>query len=234
MIAIASGALLAVAKRAAARAGSSTDDAVVATLFAAFAVEAWVNELLYRVRTARDSEVIGPLERLQPLIRSARLEERGTSLLTRVDVMGTVLQGGGWTLGQQPYQDLALLMEIRNSVVHQRPETTLIDVYEDAAGAFQFRQEKLAPLGERLVAAKVIQRPAGGAIAPVLSLLQQPVVARWSVGVSVAVIRAVAGLLPPGGWQTLALLSVNDLVDDVASGGADGSSGAAVNLDSSS
>lgn len=123
---LSAGFLLAAAGRAASRRDNHADDAVVATLFSALAVESWINEVLFKVRKAADNELLGNLKHLKPLIAACRLEDRTTSLIARLDVIGVALTGKGPEWGKAPFQEFDLLLDVRNSLVHLRPEVLQI------------------------------------------------------------------------------------------------------------
>jgi hypothetical protein len=196
-----SGAIRAVARRATEASTYHGDNSLIATVFSAFGFEAWVNELLHNVRHTAEPYRLSPLDRLHPMIAAARLQERSTSLRTRLDVIGTVVQGEGWTLGKAPFQDLGLLLDIRNELAHVRPEMTSVDIYEDDGGAFHFHQERLTPIGERLVQAKVVQRPKTSDITPLLRQLQDQNVGAWACRTVRASIAAVRALAPGSAWE---------------------------------
>ena len=201
MMTVSSGALLAVAKRAADATPYHGDNPLIAALFGAFGLEAWVNELLHRVRHTTEPYRLAPLDRLYPMIAAARLQERTTSLRTRIDVIGTVVRGDTWTLGTQPFQDLDLLLDIRNELAHVRPEMTPIDVYEDDEGNFHIRQERLAKLGERLVQSKIVTRPRPSEITPLLRLLQEQSVGVWAYKTAHDSILAIRAFAEGSTWE---------------------------------
>ena len=201
MMTISSGALLSVARRATEASTYHGDNPLIATIFSAFGFEAWVNELLTNVRLTAEPYRLAPLDRLYPMIAAARLQERSTSLRTRLDVIGTVVQGEGWTLGRPPFQDLDLLLDIRNELAHVRPEMTPIDIYEDDQGNLHIRQQQLARIGERMVQAKIVARPSPSHITPLLRLLQDQGVGLWAYQTARATIAAVRALTTGGAWE---------------------------------
>jgi hypothetical protein len=207
-----SGRLLDIARKASSREPADPDSSLVATLFSAFGAEAWINELLYRVRTSRPEECVGNLAQLQPLIRAARLEERATGTITKYDVIGASLALETWDRGVQPFQDFDLLLEVRNFIVHQKPEATFIDVYQDADARFMLVQPKLGGIAERLVSRGIVDRPLTSALTPALALVQRSEVGIWAYAASCQFIVSMVRLLPPGGWWKLATLGLEDVV----------------------
>jgi len=201
MITLSSGALLSVARRAAEATTYHGDNPLIATVFSAFGIEAWVNELLHQVRHTAEPYRLAPLDRLYPMIAAARLQERSTSLRTRLDVIGTVVRGDGWNLGQQPFQDLDLLLDVRNELAHVRPDMTLVDMYEDDNGNLHMRQEELAKIAERLVQANIVSRPSASDITPLLRLLQERSVGTWAYRTARASIAAVRSFATGTEWE---------------------------------
>jgi hypothetical protein len=198
--------------RAAELGRNHTDDALIATVFAAFGAEAWLNELLWHVKTARKEVLIGRLQDLARLIGPARLEERTTGTVAKYEVIGTLLAGSSWNRGRQPFQDFDLLLDVRNAIAHQRPETLLVDVYEDASGAFSFRQEEIDKVARRLVERGVIAKPDKDVITSALALFQQPAVGRWAIATACAFIADITMYMPAGGWRSQLLLGIEDLI----------------------
>lgn len=97
--------------------GAQTD-ALVALVFAALAVEGFVNELgeLVADEFYWDSRVTPNLSGLAHAFAAVETE-RG-SLELKLHVIRIALQGSSWPPGEAPFQDLVLLVRLRNALVH--------------------------------------------------------------------------------------------------------------------
>ena len=98
---------------------------VVAAIFQSVAfVEALINELL---KDAADNQP-GYLAKVEPAILQGLAaywdtDEGYAKILSKYQVALVVARCPPLNSGQQPYQDMALLLELRNLLVHFRPET---------------------------------------------------------------------------------------------------------------
>lgn len=130
------GSMFAIARESCARACAATDaarshvdhDPLVAIVFAAAAAEALMNE----IGELADRPLIDP-SRLEPpavrnlvsLLADAETSRETTTL--KFLLAKLALTGQSYERGSNPYQDLALLMELRNSLVHLKSEVTELD-----------------------------------------------------------------------------------------------------------
>ena len=96
---------------------SGRADAIVAMLFSAATLEAFIGEFAERAHnTGSDTakhiaDVLG------------ELEENRASLRVKFLVLSELLGKRAYTKGSQPYQDFDLLINIRNTIVHMKPES---------------------------------------------------------------------------------------------------------------
>jgi hypothetical protein len=190
----------------------SAEDSLFGTVFAALGLEAWVNEFLYVLQTTPEAERHPPLDRLYPMITAANLQERGTSLTTKLSVTCAALTGNQLDWGSQPWQDVTLLIDIRNFIVHQRPEVTPIDIRDYGEDGLLVYQEKLHNLGERLVSRKIVERPDRSVVTAAMSLVTKPPVAPWAVTTSAKAITSVLHWLPPSSWPRFITVGLQGLV----------------------
>jgi hypothetical protein len=91
---------------------------LIAILFSAAALEGFVNELI------EDFQYQEPLDdRIRALsVVCGEIDERNAQLGLKIQVIATGLQGKPFDPGVQPFQDFALLMRIRNLIMHARPQ----------------------------------------------------------------------------------------------------------------
>jgi len=115
------------------RDGAQTD-ALVAIVFAALAVEAFVNEFgeLVADEFYWDSRVTPDLSGLAHAF-SALETERG-SLELKLHVVRIALQGSPWSPGEGSFQELTLLLRLRNALVHLKLDVRTGDTESPDAG----------------------------------------------------------------------------------------------------
>src|ERR1017187_10102608 len=120
------GHLFGIAKKAAARSTKDRDFSIVSTMFSVSALEAFINEsaeLTKLVPTAQRQKIVEGYSAVM-----SELEERKEALLVKLHMGLLVFSGSTWDEGAQPFQDLKLLLAIRNQIVHiktDRWEVTL-------------------------------------------------------------------------------------------------------------
>lgn len=116
-----SAALFGVARTTGDRARDNPTDSVVTIVFAGAAAESFVNEVLERLRF--DVQRASPeLERVRVIAEAGDLYEKSSSMALKVQLLSAVLTGAPMDRGAQPYQDFDLLVAVRNTLVHHRPE----------------------------------------------------------------------------------------------------------------
>lgn len=93
-------------------------DALVACVFAALALEGFVNEFgeLVADEYYWDSRVSPNLSGLARAV--AAVEAEHGSLELKLHVIRIALRGSAWSPGEAPFQDLLLLVRLRNALVH--------------------------------------------------------------------------------------------------------------------
>lgn len=159
--------------------------AIAGIVFSALALEAIVNELLDRVRDPVKGSSIGPVARLLAVARAAGLYERHTAVEGKIQIMAAALNGSEVSSGSQPFQDCNLLIQIRNHIVHTRPETR--EQSEDGT----WPMHKIL---QRLVARKILRTPTQ--VSATIYELQNYAVAKWAFETMVATIQELVALFP--------------------------------------
>jgi len=173
--------------------------AIVSIVFAAIAVESFVNDLVDDVSWSGLGELDPALARLREL--AAAVIEKHTRLLRKIQVIHVALIGKRCDRGQQPFQDLDLLLRLRNALVHSRPETlSAVDAISQA-GVPTHHQPAPHPLVARLVERGIVPSPPKDVLTSLLAVLHHPRVAVWAYNTAVAVNSHLIALVPNSGWQ---------------------------------
>jgi len=179
-----------VAANAVKAAPTDGSQSLVAIMFSCAFVEGAVNELLFQVEEAEQD----PLAKLRPLAKAAGLYDRTSSISRKLAVLGAAATGREAGFGTQPLQDFDLLIELRNWLVHLRPEPLTLRANPSGEGTAMINEE-YHKLIERLADRKIIEVP-GAYLLSVTSAAQLPGVAPWSLRTAVATLRELARWIP--------------------------------------
>lgn len=189
--------LLQIARDAARRAVDEPDQALVAILFAAAAVEGFFNELLEIADQAVEAGAEPPVVTMSVLLHEAEDQKAQVSL--KFQLIHVALRQKPLRRGGRLYQDFDLLFKLRNSLVHMRPDRASWDfaTYERTAKPFVYT--------DRLVARGLVQRERVGAAFDWVELVSTPDVAQWAYETALVVARYTCELLPKGAFAAMAL-----------------------------
>lgn len=116
-----SGHILLLAKRSFDRSLSDESEAMPAIILAAMALECFVNEVCER--TGRSAPGTSVPEFPQAAYWFQVLEGKRATTLEKILAIRFAFTGEEMDKGSQPYQDLAILNDLRNSLVHRKPES---------------------------------------------------------------------------------------------------------------
>jgi hypothetical protein len=179
-----------VARDAVKAAHTESLQSLVAVMFSCAYVEAALNELLHQIAEAETENV----KRLGPLARAAGLYEKTAAVSRKLGVLGAAASGKEVDFGSQPFQDFDLLLELRNWLVHLRPEPLTLreNPSEEGTSLINDQYHKLI---ERLAQWKVIEIPRSHLLS-VTSAAQLPGVAPWSLRTAEAVLQEVHRWIP--------------------------------------
>jgi hypothetical protein len=159
----------------------------VGIVFSALSLEAIVNELLELIGDSHHRVADEVIDRVFAVTNAAGLYSRQAGIENKIHVLYSSLTGLSVAKGQQPYQDLSLLIKVRNFIVHSRPE--IISTEED--GTWKRHQ-----LVRALVSRGVLRADHDNSIQGALGDLQTQVVARWAYDAMVEVVQAMIASFP--------------------------------------
>jgi hypothetical protein len=97
-------------------------------------------------------------------------------------------------VGELPYQDFALLISIRNALVHKKPEKFHYPTDYESSET-EFEPHKFI---KRLAERKVIELPPKTELPRWYAYIHKPEVARWSYNVAVQTVELIIGFVPAG------------------------------------
>lgn len=178
-----SGVLFSIARTACKRAGEARDDTIVAIVFAVAGLESFLNEVLEHLRRDRTPA----LQQVKAIVEASDLYERNATLPLKVQLLSAALSGEALDRGAQPYQDFDLLLAIRNTVVHQRPE-----LLPKSGGVPADHQHLL----KRLITRGLLPADSFGVVRVTFGELSDPRIGQWAFEAALQMVKAVAELLP--------------------------------------
>ena len=130
-------------------------------------------------------------------------------MFDKIKVIHLALTGTRCDTGRLPFQDLQLLIGLRNALVHSRPEELKVEKAITLDGMPTHHQRERSPkdLVARLVQQGIVPDPPKEVLTSRLAVLHHPRVAVWAYNTAIATIKILLTLIPSPGWQ--AMLSVH-------------------------
>lgn len=178
------------------------DSNLVAIVFSALAVEAFLNELtILDGWTSREIPSLVALDdRLKALQRVLKLAEEGnlqapSKLHLAHEILGQKLENG-----RQPFQDYYLLKQLRDSIVHSKP--TSVQMTRDPIEFRPVREKLLLSLQSRGLLSHDITKSARG----FLDWLDNRSLARWATRAASGIVLKTIEALPEGQFKEAAAL----------------------------
>jgi hypothetical protein len=104
-------------------------EAIISVVFAASALEAFINERVdWAVQLCNEQDEPEVVRTFASVLTEA--ENSRASLESKYKLARWILTGKGYDQGTNPYQDFSLLISLRNSLVHLKPANTLLKRFE--------------------------------------------------------------------------------------------------------
>lgn len=166
-------------------------DALVAVVFAAFTLEAFINEVgdyaAYedRLDANADPQSITVLGQVL-----GSLKERAATE-TKFQLARWILHGSPYDQGRTPYQDFKLLIGLRNALAHVKG----LEIYEvSEAGVTDITQPPSVMAGLR--SKNILAKPRGEAPTSWVDTIETLAVARWACRAASEMMRSVVDAMP--------------------------------------
>lgn len=161
------------------------NDALIAILFSAATLEAFVMEL--GLMAESDSALFGhkPLQSLAPVLNETETS-RG-SIRLKFLLAKVMLGGETYDKGAQPYQDFDTLFAMRDTIIHLKPEKIMGEPHK---------------ILQRLRAKDLCEDAESGVIASWLAQISTRAVARWACNVVVEMVETLKASLPAASEKT--------------------------------
>ena len=169
-------------------------DTIVSIILAAATTEAFINELTETVGIQRDS----PWRQTNPISLPLRafadalqeIEESRGSLGLKYLIASQTLSGTSFDKGTNPYQDFAILITLRNDLMHLKPRDTFL---EKQGSPLQIHPPKYIKALQQRGLARTPKKDVGMSWLNILQTLEMAV---WACDTAGNVIQAVLRLIP--------------------------------------
>jgi hypothetical protein len=181
--------------QAPARKGSQKP-ALVSIVFSVLTLEAFLNEL---AEFAYDTDIRKPevVDVLAEFLMDA--ERSNASLETKLTIGNWILTGARFKRGEPPFQDFALLVRLRNDLVHFKANAR----FEDGVPKGKMHANLFGKFRDKKILAENMEDDE-------LSwsvLVQTKAVAEWSCKTAARMVSDLCGKIPPGDFRTCILPS---------------------------
>lgn len=181
--------LFKLAQKARLRSQTDSSEAVTAIVLSALALEAFFNDFVHFVSwfsDGREEELFGTFA-----ITMRECEDSRIQLTTKVRVAYNLLTGSEIQKGAKPYQDFKLLVDIRNALVHKRPEKSRIEIQEDCV---EYTSD--SAIVSKLANNRVFLSPGPERPSSLVHCLQAPSAADWAIDTVETIADLLAAALP--------------------------------------
>jgi hypothetical protein len=189
-------------KKVSSTAHNETERAALASiLFAMISTEAFINELGLLVSGEKDHLAVPGWERtLSDLLDEA--EKSRISITSKYQLAKFILSGQPFDRGSKPFQDFALLVDVRNLLVHARPLTAI--VRKNPSGGFEWAEPKIMvrlqnasalEVDDFLLDAASMSNADALAASLVLQISRQSV-ARWACKAAAGIVNGILDAAP--------------------------------------
>lgn len=180
--------LLRLAKEACKRSESDPSEAIVAVVLSAVSIEAFLNDMVEFASAYSDMD--GEPEEVAAFASILKdLESQRAQIRLRVQIGYYIFEKKKLNKGELPYQDFHLLMDLRNALVHKKPEK-----WTWSGDDQEYEPHRLV---KRLADRKVIRQAPSDKPPEFFFLVCSSAVARWSYNVAVDMVQFLADCVPP-------------------------------------
>ncbi len=173
----------------------SSPDPIIAVVFSAVALEAFINEMIEQADIDRAWAPLAASVRAFGAMGKQIEEQRGQIELKVLAAFWT-LGRANLDKGKSPYQDFALLVQLRNALLHRR---SMMPMKVAADGTFYADPGKLITALPKSVLSEEIESAEGSVAADFTLRISTPAMARWSCNAASGMVNAILDLVPDDG-----------------------------------
>jgi hypothetical protein len=180
--------------------------AIVALVFAAITIEAFLNDMV-EVASSPLWEEQRPKEVEAFASVLSDLEQQRAQIGLKIQMAHYIFEGRQIDKGGLPYQSFDLLVKLRNALIHYKPEK--LDEPSSEDGRFEAHR-----FVKRLAERGAIRWPKPGATPHWPAIISDPGVARWACNVAVQMIEYLVDLVPSSDLKKVLVL-MTEKVEEV-------------------
>jgi hypothetical protein len=175
-----------VARVEAHRSNPSQNDALVGIIFSALAIEAFINDLMELCEVySRMGDKSVSIKTFVTLLKQA--EESRASIELKLHLASVAFRGAAFDRGISPYQDFNLLFKLRNTLVHAKPDTIILE-----NGEYVRKAEGVEKILSALESRNLISNEPGQDF---FTIVTTSAVVTWAHEVAVKVTRNIVDLI---------------------------------------
>lgn len=161
-------------------------DSLVAVVFSVLSLEAFLNECVEAIHSDEFSTP-EPGPTFAEILNE--VDELRSSFTLRCQLARILLAGHPYDKGKAPYQDLALLVRLRNALVHFKPDNFRFD--PNVGDFTQSRPKVLKELASR----GIVEAPREGDWSSWIVFIKPPV-SSWAIETAQAMMKSLTQMLP--------------------------------------
>lgn len=190
---------------------TTSNDNLISALFSAAWLEASLNELIHDL-TRTDEALLEPQlhDAKRAVIAADLFESRAASVELKLNVLCATTTQRQLDWGSQPWQHLSLLMQLRNWLMHLRPERMKVRVGSESEPSSLVSRE-VHKLVSALKDSGAISQIPEGRLVPVAIAASLPGVGIWSYRVAYNALAGVAAWHHP--WRRSLLLLAHEPIE---------------------
>jgi hypothetical protein len=176
-------------------------EALTAIVFAATSLEAFINEIADLAAQPLYPEPPEPsFVAFAGLMEE--LEKSRASIVSKFWLGKWVLTAAPYDKGAPPYQDFALLIELRNTLVHSRSLDKL-DYYDDEVGFVRTVETEAPTVITKLASKHILAELPGPSAVAWITLITTKATARWACNAASALVLSFLEMIPKSRYGDL-------------------------------
>ena len=186
----------------------SRRDALVTITLATISTEAFINELHHYARDASGTAAPGWINALRDVLEEA--EKSRASIEAKYQLASFIMSGQPFDRGAPPFQDFALLIKVRNLIVHLRPQEATVEKGKN--GELFWVEPSIMRSLQIAGVLKVSEDTKGAAerlgadaiTSDLLTAISSRPVARWACSAAAGIVNGILELIPKSRYSAAA------------------------------
>lgn len=199
-----SGHIFLVANRSYERSKSNKSESMPSIILSTVAFECFVNEIIQRLSAEYEWEPVEVIKRSSEWLEL--LESKRPSTLEKVGALHLIFKDSKINKGEQPYQNLSLLYQLRNELVHRKPEGA--SNWDPGDKDREYEPHRLV---KSLASRGIINLPSPKAPPVWGQFVLNEKTAKWAFNTAVLGVHNMVDMLPEGSFKKITSFLVNEI-----------------------